>query len=66
MKTDFELLLESIPPEPILKIRKLKLLFVCTINRMRSATTHKIYENDRLEEQYHFYRTKIEDLEQKQ
>ena len=26
--------------------RKLKLLFVCTINRMRSATAHKIYEND--------------------
>ncbi|POY36751.1 protein tyrosine phosphatase [Solitalea longa] len=25
---------------------KLKLLFVCTINRMRSATAHKIYEND--------------------
>ena len=26
--------------------RKLKLLFVCNINRMRSATAHKIYEND--------------------
>ncbi len=25
---------------------KLKLLFVCTINRMRSATAHKIYEGD--------------------
>jgi predicted protein tyrosine phosphatase len=25
---------------------KLKILFVCTINRMRSATAHKIYEND--------------------
>ena len=25
---------------------KLKLLFVCTINRMRSATAHKIYETD--------------------
>jgi predicted protein tyrosine phosphatase len=25
---------------------KLKLLFVCTVNRMRSATAHKIYEND--------------------
>jgi len=25
---------------------KRKLLFVCTINRMRSATAHKIYEND--------------------
>ncbi len=25
---------------------KLKLLFVCTVNRMRSATVHKIYEND--------------------
>jgi predicted protein tyrosine phosphatase len=24
----------------------LKLLFVCTINRMRSATAHKIYETD--------------------
>lgn len=24
----------------------LKLLFVCTVNRMRSATAHKIYEND--------------------
>jgi len=29
-----------------LPIRKLKLLFVCTINKMRSATAHKIYEND--------------------
>ena len=29
-----------------LPIRKLKLLFVCTVNRMRSATAHKIYEND--------------------
>ncbi len=26
--------------------RKLKLLFVCTVNRMRSATAHKIYESD--------------------
>ncbi len=26
--------------------KKLKLLFVCTVNRMRSATAHKIYEND--------------------
>jgi predicted protein tyrosine phosphatase len=25
---------------------KLKILFVCTVNRMRSATAHKIYEND--------------------
>jgi predicted protein tyrosine phosphatase len=25
---------------------KLKLLFVCTVNRMRSATAHKIYESD--------------------
>ena len=25
---------------------KLKLLFVCTVNRMRSATAHRIYEND--------------------
>jgi predicted protein tyrosine phosphatase len=25
---------------------KKKLLFVCTVNRMRSATAHKIYEND--------------------
>lgn len=25
---------------------KLKLLFVCTVNRMRSATAHKIYETD--------------------
>jgi len=25
---------------------KIRLLFVCTINRMRSATAHKIYEND--------------------
>ena len=25
---------------------KLKLLFVCTVNRMRSATAHKIYEDD--------------------
>ena len=23
-----------------------RLLFVCTVNRMRSATAHKIYEND--------------------
>lgn len=26
--------------------KKLKLLFVCTVNRMRSATAHKIYEAD--------------------
>ena len=26
---------------------KMKLLFVCTVNRMRSATAHKIYENDK-------------------
>ncbi|TAE02871.1 MAG: hypothetical protein EAZ97_02145 [Bacteroidetes bacterium] len=26
---------------------KLKLLFVCTVNRMRSATAHKIYETDK-------------------
>jgi predicted protein tyrosine phosphatase len=26
--------------------RKLKILFVCTVNRMRSATAHKIYESD--------------------
>jgi predicted protein tyrosine phosphatase len=26
--------------------RKLKLLFVCTVNRMRSATAHKIFESD--------------------
>ena len=26
--------------------KKLKLLFVCTINRMRSATAHKIFEDD--------------------
>ena len=32
--------------QTVLPIRKLKLLFVCTINRMRSATAHKIYEND--------------------
>ncbi len=25
---------------------KLKILFVCTVNRMRSLTAHKIYEND--------------------
>lgn len=25
---------------------KLKVLFVCTVNRMRSATAHKIYEDD--------------------
>lgn len=25
---------------------KLKILFVCTLNKMRSATAHKIYEND--------------------
>jgi len=23
-----------------------RILFVCTVNRMRSATAHKIYEND--------------------
>jgi len=28
------------------EIRKIKLLFICTVNRMRSATAHKIYEND--------------------
>ena len=27
-------------------MKKKKLLFVCTVNRMRSATAHKIYEND--------------------
>lgn len=27
-------------------VEKLKLLFVCTINRMRSATAQVIYEND--------------------
>lgn len=26
--------------------QKLKLLFVCTVNRMRSATAHHIFEND--------------------
>ena len=26
--------------------KKVKLLFVCTVNRMRSATAHKIYAND--------------------
>lgn len=26
--------------------KKLKILFVCTINRMRSATAHKIFETD--------------------
>ncbi|HLP49669.1 MAG TPA: hypothetical protein VK154_02235 [Chitinophagales bacterium] len=25
---------------------RLKILFVCTVNRMRSATAHKIYEDD--------------------
>jgi predicted protein tyrosine phosphatase len=25
---------------------KVKILFVCTVNRLRSATAHKIYEND--------------------
>ena len=25
---------------------KLKILFVCTVNRMRSATTHKIFQSD--------------------
>jgi predicted protein tyrosine phosphatase len=25
---------------------KREVLFVCTVNRMRSATAHKIYEND--------------------
>lgn len=25
---------------------KLKVLFVCTVNRMRSATAHTVYEND--------------------
>lgn len=24
----------------------MKVLFICTVNRMRSATAHKIYEND--------------------
>jgi predicted protein tyrosine phosphatase len=27
--------------------KKLKILFVCTVNRMRSATAHKIFESDR-------------------
>lgn len=26
--------------------KKMKILFVCTINRMRSATAHKIFEHD--------------------
>jgi predicted protein tyrosine phosphatase len=26
--------------------RKLKILFVCTVNRLRSATAHKVYEDD--------------------
>ena len=26
--------------------RKRRILFVCTVNRMRSATAHKIYEDD--------------------
>ena len=26
--------------------KKLKLLFICTVNRMRSATAHRIYVND--------------------
>jgi predicted protein tyrosine phosphatase len=26
--------------------QKLKLLFICTANKLRSATAHKIYEND--------------------
>jgi len=25
---------------------EMKILFVCTVNRMRSATAHRIYEND--------------------
>jgi len=25
---------------------KIKILFVCTVNRLRSATAHKIYEDD--------------------
>src|SRR6185312_11086090 len=29
------------------RMEKLKLLFVCTVNRMRSATAHKIYEDDK-------------------
>jgi predicted protein tyrosine phosphatase len=29
-----------------MKDHRLKLLFVCTVNRMRSATAHKIFESD--------------------
>ena len=29
-----------------METQKIKLLFVCTVNRMRSATAHKIYEAD--------------------
>jgi predicted protein tyrosine phosphatase len=29
-----------------MKEDRLKLLFVCTVNRMRSATAHKIFESD--------------------
>lgn len=29
-----------------METKKIKLLFVCTVNRMRSATAHKIYETD--------------------
>ncbi|MGH2564452.1 MAG: hypothetical protein ACRDE5_08065, partial [Ginsengibacter sp.] len=27
--------------------RKLKILFVCSVNRMRSATAHKVFESDK-------------------
>lgn len=30
----------------MIKSHKIKILFVCTINRMRSATAHRLYEND--------------------
>ena len=34
------------PEKILLEKTKKKILFVCTINRMRSATAHRIYEND--------------------
>ncbi len=30
-----------------MNVTKTKILFVCTVNRMRSATAHKIYEADK-------------------
>ena len=38
--------IDTLSDENVIMNNKLKILFVCTINRMRSATAHKIFEED--------------------